>query len=221
SNALRNTALPNLLRTSTSNGSNEDTERVRHKNFELRRRSAPPILEQRKIARINLDNNEDPRDTWMDNSSGKMRNRTKTTNQLLRMDLGLEKNVHKDDRLKETGVTLLIKEIDQPNRKTSPNQDQVSSIYNRQIEFFKSPSKRSFSLPKVNGLSKDESVKEQGMEREYDSTQGNPSRTLLVARSDSEELRDDTRSENSRGSNGIRRIPEGLGSDSGTTNRRY
>ncbi|KAA6398790.1 MAG: hypothetical protein EZS28_005677, partial [Streblomastix strix] len=91
----------------------------------------------------------------MDNSSGKVRNRTKTTNQLLRMDLGLEKNVHKDDRLKKTRVTLLIKEIDQPNRETSPNQDQVSSIDNRQIEFFKSPSKRSFSLPKANGLSKD------------------------------------------------------------------
>ncbi|KAA6370439.1 MAG: hypothetical protein EZS28_034034 [Streblomastix strix] len=46
SNALRNAALPNLLRTSTSNGSNEDMERVRYKNFELRRRSAPPTLEQ-------------------------------------------------------------------------------------------------------------------------------------------------------------------------------
>ncbi|KAA6371229.1 MAG: hypothetical protein EZS28_033244, partial [Streblomastix strix] len=221
SNALRNAALPNLLRTSTSNGSNKDTERVRHKNFELRRRSAPPTLEQRKIARINFDNNEDARNLWMDYSSREVRNRTKTTDQLLRMDLGLEKDVHKDGRSKKTRVTLLIKEIDQPNRETSPNQDQVSSINNREIEFFKSPSKRSFSLPKANRLSKDESIKEQRMEREYDSTQGNPSRTLLVARSDSEELRDDIRSEDSRGSDGIGRISEGLGSDSGTTNRRY
>ncbi|KAA6361349.1 MAG: hypothetical protein EZS28_043124, partial [Streblomastix strix] len=43
----------------------------------------------------------------------------------------------------------------------------------------------------------------------------------LVAGSDSEELRNDIRSENSRSSDGIRRIPEGLGSDSGTTNRRF
>ncbi|KAA6399028.1 MAG: hypothetical protein EZS28_005445 [Streblomastix strix] len=59
------------------------------------------------------------------------------------------------------------------------------------------------------------------MEREYDSTQGNPLRTPMVIMSDNEGLRDDTRSENSRGSNGIRRISEGLGSDSGTTNRGY
>ncbi|KAA6387631.1 MAG: hypothetical protein EZS28_016840 [Streblomastix strix] len=59
------------------------------------------------------------------------------------------------------------------------------------------------------------------MEREYYSTQGNPSRTLLMAESDSEELIDYIRSENSRGSNGIRRLPERLGGDTGTTNRRY
>ncbi|KAA6393403.1 MAG: hypothetical protein EZS28_011073 [Streblomastix strix] len=214
-------SLPNLLRTSTSNGSNENMERVKHKNFELRRRSSPPTLEQRKIARINIENNEDIRNIWMDDRLREVRNRTRTTDQLLRMALGLEKDVHKDDRPKKTRVTLLIKETDQPNRETSPNQDQIPSIKNRQTEFFKSPSKRSFSLPKANGLSKDESIKEQRMEREYDSTQENPSRTLLMARSDSEELRDDTRSENSRGSDGIRRIPEGFGSDSGTINRRY
>ncbi|KAA6377895.1 MAG: hypothetical protein EZS28_026579 [Streblomastix strix] len=39
--------------------------------------------------------------------------------------------------------------------------------------------------------------------------------------SGSEGLRDDTRSEDSRGSDGIRRIPERLESDSGTTSRRY
>ncbi|KAA6388978.1 MAG: hypothetical protein EZS28_015497 [Streblomastix strix] len=59
------------------------------------------------------------------------------------------------------------------------------------------------------------------MEREYDSTQRNPSRALLVVGSDSEELRDDIKSENSRGNDGIGSIPEGMGSDSGTTNRRY
>ncbi|KAA6396036.1 MAG: hypothetical protein EZS28_008438 [Streblomastix strix] len=89
------------------------------------------------------------------------------------------------------------------------------------LNFFKSPSKRSFPLLKANGLSKDESIEEQRMEREYDSTQGNPSRALLEAGSDSEELGDDTRSEDFRGSYGIRRISEWLGSDSGTINRRY
>ncbi|KAA6311522.1 MAG: hypothetical protein EZS28_056110, partial [Streblomastix strix] len=150
-----------------------------------------------------------------------MRNRTKTTDQLPRMDMGLRKDVHKDGRPKETGTTLLIKEIYQPNIETDPNKDKISSINNRQVEFFKSPSKRSFSLPKANGLSKDESIEEQGMEREYDSTQRNPSKALLVVGSDSEKQRDDIRSDNSRGSDGIRRIPKGLGSDSGTVNRRY
>ncbi|KAA6399495.1 MAG: hypothetical protein EZS28_004974 [Streblomastix strix] len=150
-----------------------------------------------------------------------MRNRTKTTDQLPRMDMGLRKDVLKADGPKKIGTTLLIKEIYQPNIETNPNQDQISSINNRQAEFFKSPSKRSFSLPKVNGLSKDESIEEQGMEREYDFTQGNPLRAKLMARDDDEELRDDIRSENSRGSDGIGRIPEGLGSNSGTVNRRY
>ncbi|KAA6403168.1 MAG: hypothetical protein EZS28_001294 [Streblomastix strix] len=123
--------------------------------------------------------------------------------------------------LKKTRFTLLIKKIYQLNRESSPDQDKISSINNRQTEFFKSPSKRSFSLTKTNGLSKDESIEEQRMEREYDSTQGNPSRALLAVGSDSEELRNDIRSVDSRGSDGIRRIPKGLGSDSGTTNRRY
>ncbi|KAA6348219.1 MAG: hypothetical protein EZS28_051991, partial [Streblomastix strix] len=48
-----------------------------------------------------------------------------------------------------------------------------------------------------------------------------PSGALLVAESDSEELRDDIRSEDPRGSDGVGRISEGLRSDSGTTNRRY
>ncbi|KAA6338641.1 MAG: hypothetical protein EZS28_052680, partial [Streblomastix strix] len=85
-NAGLNTALPNLLRSSTSNSSNEDTERVRHKNSELRRRSALRTQEQRKIAKINIDNNENFKSIWLDNSLGEMRNRTKSTDQLLRMD---------------------------------------------------------------------------------------------------------------------------------------
>ncbi|KAA6372941.1 MAG: hypothetical protein EZS28_031534, partial [Streblomastix strix] len=148
-----------------------------------------------------------------------MRNRTKTTDQLPRMDLRLEKDVHKDDRSKETGTTILTYEIYQPNRETSTDQDKISSINNGQVEFSKSPSKRSFGIYKVNELCKNESVQEQRMEREYDSTQENPSRTFLVAGSDSEELIDDFRSENSRSSNDIRSISERMGSDSGTINK--
>ncbi|KAA6362325.1 MAG: hypothetical protein EZS28_042148 [Streblomastix strix] len=88
-NAVWNTALPKFLRTSTSIGPNEDTERVRLKNSELCRRSAPPTLEQRKIAKINLDNNENFRSIQMDNNLGEMRNKTKTTDQLHSVDLGL------------------------------------------------------------------------------------------------------------------------------------
>ncbi|KAA6403395.1 MAG: hypothetical protein EZS28_001077 [Streblomastix strix] len=214
------TTLPNLLRTITSNGSNEDTERVRHKNSELCRRSDPPTLEQTKIVKINIDNNENFGSIWIDNNLGKMRNRTKTTDQLPSVDLRLGKDVHKDDRPKKTRTTLLIKEIYQPNIETNPDQDKISSINNRQAEFFKCPNKRSFSLLKTNGLNKNKSIEEQGIEREYDSTQGNPSRALLVVVSDIEEQRDDSRSENTRGSNGIRRIPERLENDPGIINRR-
>ncbi|KAA6369990.1 MAG: hypothetical protein EZS28_034483 [Streblomastix strix] len=77
SNAVWNTALSNLLHTSTNNGSNEDTVRVRHKNFELRRRYATPSFEQRKIAKINLNNNENFGSIWVDNSLRKVRNRIK------------------------------------------------------------------------------------------------------------------------------------------------
>ncbi|KAA6347438.1 MAG: hypothetical protein EZS28_052029 [Streblomastix strix] len=72
SNAVWYIAFPNLLRTSTSNGSNEDTERFRHKDFELHRRSAHPTLEQRKIAKINLDNNENLGSIWVENSLREM-----------------------------------------------------------------------------------------------------------------------------------------------------
>ncbi|KAA6382294.1 MAG: hypothetical protein EZS28_022176, partial [Streblomastix strix] len=68
-----------------------------------------------------------------------MRNRTKTIDQLLMMDLGLEKDVHKDDRPKKTGITQLIKEIDQPNREANPNQDKVSNINKMQTKFSMSP----------------------------------------------------------------------------------
>ncbi|KAA6374273.1 MAG: hypothetical protein EZS28_030199 [Streblomastix strix] len=118
-------------------GSNEDTKRVGLKNFDLHGRSAPPTLEQRKIAKINLDNNENFRSIWMDNSLGEKRNRTKTIDQLPSVDLRLGKDVYKDGRPKKTGTTLLIKEIYQSNRKTSPNQNQISSINNRQTKFLR------------------------------------------------------------------------------------
>ncbi|KAA6372055.1 MAG: hypothetical protein EZS28_032415 [Streblomastix strix] len=70
--AILNTTLPKLLRTNASNGFNEDTERVRHKNIELRRRSAPLTLEQRKIAKIFLDNNGNFGCIWLDNSPREM-----------------------------------------------------------------------------------------------------------------------------------------------------
>ncbi|KAA6361623.1 MAG: hypothetical protein EZS28_042849, partial [Streblomastix strix] len=216
-----NTAFPNLLRTCTSNGPNENTKRVRHKITELRQRFALVALVRRKIARINFDDNENFRSFWKNYSPRKMQNRTKTVDQLSRLDFGLGKDEYKDDISKKTGITILIKEIYQPIRERSPDQDQVSSINNRQTEFSNSPSKRYFPLLKTNRLRKNESFEEKRMEREYDSNQRNPSRALLLARSDNEELRYDSRSENSRSSDGIRRIPEGLGSDSGTTNRRY
>ncbi|KAA6360968.1 MAG: hypothetical protein EZS28_043505, partial [Streblomastix strix] len=204
-----------------ANGSNEDTERVRYKNSELRRRSARLIFEQRKIAKINFDNNKNFGSIWLDNIVGKMRNRTKTTDQLARINLELGEDAQKDDTPKKTRTKLLIKEIYQPNIETNPDQNKISSFNNRQAEFFKSRSKRSFPLLKTNGLSKNECIEKQGMDREYDFTQRNTSRSILVAGSDSEKLRDDIRSENSRSSNGIRCIPERLESDSGTSNRGY
>ncbi|KAA6353608.1 MAG: hypothetical protein EZS28_050865, partial [Streblomastix strix] len=89
------------------------------------------------------------------------------------------------------------------------------------LNFFKSQSKRSCFLFKVNGLSKNKSIEEQRMERKYDSTQRSPPRALLMAGSDSEELRDDSRKQISRSSNGIRRIPERLWTGFGTSNRGY
>ncbi|KAA6328457.1 MAG: hypothetical protein EZS28_053713, partial [Streblomastix strix] len=68
-----------------------------------------------------------------------MRNRTKTTDQLPRVDLELGEEVHKDGRPKKTGTTLLIKQIYQPNIETNPDQDKIFSVNNRQAEFFKSP----------------------------------------------------------------------------------
>ncbi|KAA6357486.1 MAG: hypothetical protein EZS28_046988 [Streblomastix strix] len=136
-NAVLNTALLNLLRSSTSNSSNEDTERVRHKNSELRRLSAFPTLEQRKIAKINIDNNENFESIWLDSSLGEMRNRIKTTDQPLMVDLGLGRDIHKNGRPKKTGTTLLIMEIYQPNRETNPDQDKISSINNRQLNFLR------------------------------------------------------------------------------------
>ncbi|KAA6358009.1 MAG: hypothetical protein EZS28_046465 [Streblomastix strix] len=130
-------------------------------------------------------------------------------------------DVFKNGTPKETRTTLPVKEIYQFNRETSFNQDQESSINYRKVEFSNSPNKRSSRSNKVNGLSKNESVQELRMEREYDSTQGNPSRIFLVAGNDSEELIDDFRRENQRSSNGIRCISEVLRSGSGTTNMGY
>ncbi|KAA6379279.1 MAG: hypothetical protein EZS28_025194 [Streblomastix strix] len=175
-----NTAFPNLLRTCTSIGSNKDTERVRHKITELRQRFALPALVRRKIARINFDNNENFRSFWMNYSPRKMQNRTKTVDQLSRLDMGLGKDVYKDDISKKTGITILIKGIYQPIRESSPDQDQVSNINNRQTEFSNSPSKRYFPLIKINRLSKNESFEGKRMEREYDSNQRNPSRAISV-----------------------------------------
>ncbi|KAA6399029.1 MAG: hypothetical protein EZS28_005446 [Streblomastix strix] len=148
-NAAWNAAIPNLPRTSASNGPNENTERVIHKDFELRGRSAPPTLEQRKIAKIILDNNGNLGSIWVDNSLGEIRNRTKTTDQLPILSLRIEKNVFKDGRPKETRTTFLTKEIYQINSETNPNQGQVPCINNRQTKLFKSPGKRSFLLLKV------------------------------------------------------------------------
>ncbi|KAA6371632.1 MAG: hypothetical protein EZS28_032841 [Streblomastix strix] len=77
------------------------------------------------------------------------------------MGLELEKNVLKDDRSKRTGTTLSINEIYQLNAERNPNQDQESGLNNKQTEFSKSPSKISFSLLKVNGLSKDKSIEDE------------------------------------------------------------
>ncbi|KAA6379428.1 MAG: hypothetical protein EZS28_025041, partial [Streblomastix strix] len=44
----------------------------RYKNSELRRRSAPPTLEQRKIAKKTLNSIENFGGIWMDNSLRKM-----------------------------------------------------------------------------------------------------------------------------------------------------
>ncbi|KAA6389404.1 MAG: hypothetical protein EZS28_015077, partial [Streblomastix strix] len=58
---------------------------------------------------------------------------------------------------------------------------------------------------------------EQDQVSNFDNRQTEFSKSPMVI-SDSEELRDDFRSENCRGSNGIGRIPEGLRRESGSTN---
>ncbi|KAA6385466.1 MAG: hypothetical protein EZS28_019003, partial [Streblomastix strix] len=120
-----------------------------------------------------------------------------------------KKDIHKDDGPKKIGTTLLIKEIYQPNIEISSDQDQIPSINNRQTEFSKSSRKRSFLPLKINGLSKNESFDEQRQEREYETIKRNPLRALLVARNDSEQLRDDFRSENSNGSKVQDATPKG------------
>ncbi|KAA6383207.1 MAG: hypothetical protein EZS28_021265, partial [Streblomastix strix] len=68
-----------------------------------------------------------------------MRNRTITTDQLLRMDLGLGKDGYLDDRPKKIGTMLRIQEIHMLINEISPDQDQVSSFVDKQAEFSKSP----------------------------------------------------------------------------------
>ncbi|KAA6361947.1 MAG: hypothetical protein EZS28_042526, partial [Streblomastix strix] len=121
------------------------------------------------------------------------------------------------ERLREQNQTIMrIQEAFgglQPKINGKQNQNNRLSSNDGQTEFSKSPSKRNILLLHNKGLSKNESVEKYRTERKYDSTQRNPSRTLLLAESGSEELRYDFKSENSRGSNRIRRIPKGLGSD--------
>ncbi|KAA6399272.1 MAG: hypothetical protein EZS28_005196 [Streblomastix strix] len=156
---------------------------------------------------------------WWTIAYEKCESEPKQQKKLFMMDFGLVKNEFKDGRPEKIRTSFPIMEIHQFNIEKSFDLNRISRINNRQTKFIKSPSKRSFLLLKVNGLSKDESTEEYRMEREQDSTKGNPSRTLLVAGRKSKELRDDFRSENYRGSDGIRRISEGLGSDSGTLNK--
>ncbi|KAA6379830.1 MAG: hypothetical protein EZS28_024640 [Streblomastix strix] len=111
---------PKLHRTSTSNGSNENSERIRYKNIEFRGRSAPPPFEQRNIERINFDKNENFGSFLKNNCPRKMRNRAKTISQLPRINLYLEKDALKDGISKKIRTIFLIKEIFQFNRETSP-----------------------------------------------------------------------------------------------------
>ncbi|KAA6388582.1 MAG: hypothetical protein EZS28_015892 [Streblomastix strix] len=72
---------------------------------------------------------------------------------------------------------------------------------------------------KIMCLAKTRALKNKEWKENMIFTQAKSSRAILVAQSDNEELRDDSRSESSRGSNSIRRISVRLRSDSGTTNR--
>ncbi|KAA6377343.1 MAG: hypothetical protein EZS28_027128 [Streblomastix strix] len=93
SNAIWNTTFPNLLRTSLSNGLNEDTERIRYKNIKLRRRSVSPTLRQKQIENADVNYYEHFRRVRMDYSTGKMRNKTQTIDKFPRMVLEFEQNV--------------------------------------------------------------------------------------------------------------------------------
>ncbi|KAA6394523.1 MAG: hypothetical protein EZS28_009946, partial [Streblomastix strix] len=153
-NAVQNTALPNLLRTSTSNGPNQDTERIKYKNSQLCRRSTTPTFGQGKITKIKIDNNENSGIIWVVNGLKNARYRTKTTEQLLKMVLRLGKDVFIDEKSKKTRITFPIKDNHQRNRDTNPNQDQISCFDNRKTQFSKCPSKRSFLLLKIYAFSK-------------------------------------------------------------------
>ncbi|KAA6402659.1 MAG: hypothetical protein EZS28_001805, partial [Streblomastix strix] len=129
--------------------------------------------------------------------------------------------VSKEDNIEKIRTTVPTEKIHKSNIEESINQDQILGNNNTQIKLLKNPSKRSLPLSLTNGLCENESIEEEGLERKYDITIGDSIRTLLVERNDIEEHGDDTGSEDSRSGDGINRISEGLGSDSGTTNRRY
>ncbi|KAA6370438.1 MAG: hypothetical protein EZS28_034033 [Streblomastix strix] len=81
-----------------------------------------------------------------------MRNRTKTTDQLLRLVVGLERMNFKMIVLRRQELYFQLRRficlIDR-----NPTQDQISNFFNKQAEFSESPNNRSISLLKINGLS--------------------------------------------------------------------
>ncbi|KAA6393694.1 MAG: hypothetical protein EZS28_010778 [Streblomastix strix] len=107
-NLIRNldlaTTLPNLHRISTSNVPNQDTEKIRNRNIQLRRLSTYLTLEQRIITREDSNIEENFGSIWVDIWQGEMRNRTKTTDQLPKLFIQYEKN-----RITERQVPIKIK----------------------------------------------------------------------------------------------------------------
>ncbi|KAA6395263.1 MAG: hypothetical protein EZS28_009208 [Streblomastix strix] len=138
---------------------------------------------------------------------------------LLRRTLDLEKMYIKMTDLRKQELRFQLRKlISLLDRQVPIKIKYLESIIGKLI-FLRFQVKEASLYLKLMDLAKNENAEEQGMEREYDSTQINTSRALLVAGNDSEELRDDIRGEDSSGSDGIRRISKGMGSDSVTSNR--